>query len=174
MKATFKLKLLSNRSWGSPSERVWTGRRGSQVKKFEQVWGGQSWGWGSQVNKCGPWGSHVTYHMGLPQCEQTDRQTPMKTLPSHKLRMRAVKTVCGCPGEMVLTRGFVTDGIHCRPGWFSVPNTRSFIPILFMISLTHFTDVHFTYLTDIPVIHRHPVMTVLLNQTDRRTWCCNV
>ena len=40
MKATVKLKanqLLSNRSWGSPSERVWTGRRGSPS---EEVWTG--------------------------------------------------------------------------------------------------------------------------------------
>ena len=44
MKATFKLKanqLLSNRSWGSPSERVWTGRRGAELRvgfPSEQVW----------------------------------------------------------------------------------------------------------------------------------------
>ena len=77
---------------------------GPQVKKFEQVWGGQSWGWGSQVNKCGPWGFHVTYRMGLPQCEQTDRQTPMKTLPSHK-----PYTYEGCKNSVWLPWG---DGLN--------------------------------------------------------------
>ena len=117
MKATFKLKAnpCFQTGLGDPqvNEFEQVGGGGPQVKKFEQVWV-QCWGWGSKVNKYGPWaqwGSHVTYHMCPPRTMWTGR------------------TECGHPGEMVLTQGFVTDGIHCC-GWFSVPNARSVVPRL--------------------------------------------